>query len=44
MVMGILNDLGIEKLGDAIRSLCDKKFITVNNYIIEVQNYRLLQG
>ena len=44
MVIGILNDLGIENLDEAIRSLCEKKLITVNNFIIEVENYKLIQG
>lgn len=43
MVIGILNDLGVEGLDIAIRSLCEKKLITINNFIVEVENYRLLQ-
>lgn len=43
MIIGILNDLGIDKLDEAIRSLCDKKLITCSDFIIEVQNFRLLQ-
>lgn len=43
MVIGILNDLGVENLDVAIRSLCEKKFITINNFIVEVENFRLLQ-
>ena len=43
MVIGILNDLGIENLSEAIHSLLDKKLITVGNFIVEVQNYKLLQ-
>lgn len=43
MVIGILNDLGIENLDVAIRSLCEKKLITINNFIVEVENFRLLQ-
>jgi len=43
MIIGILNDLGIDKLDEAIRSLCDKKLITCSDFIVEVQNYRLLQ-
>ncbi len=43
MIIGILNDLGIDKLNEALNALRDKKFITAKDFIIEVENYRILQ-
>ncbi len=43
MIIGILNDLAIDKLNEALNSLKEKRFITAKDFIIEVENYRILQ-
>ena len=43
MIIGILNDLGIEKLNEALNVLKEKKFISAKDFIVEIENYRILQ-
>lgn len=43
MIIGILNDLGIEKLNEALSALREKKLISAKDFIIEIENYRILQ-